>query len=87
MTVTPDLKIRALYDEQLNIDGLEGFSVRRASDVRPIISGRYKHHWYVDMSHLGPEHRMCLWPPVTNRQTALDMEQLYIINNWVLPEV
>lgn len=70
--------IRCLYDEAIDLSALGTPSIHRASHVEPDSSCK----WLAD---LGPVHGPVLGP-FTTRSQALDAEQRWLTEHWLIPD-
>jgi hypothetical protein len=83
VAVAPGGRIRALFDGPLDFRRL-GCLPTRASRVEVVEEpGPARGLFYVDMSLLGEDHQVCLWPPRASHADAVADERLYIEKHWI----
>ncbi len=79
LVVTPAGQVRCLYSEVIDLDALGTPRITRASHVEPDHDGR----WLADLRPvLGP-----VLGPFNHRSEALEAEQAWIEEHWLLPPV
>ena len=70
-------EVRCVYGEAINLYSLGQPHIRRASTVEPDAQGR----WWADLSPVdGP-----LLGPFQQRSQALDAEQAWLSQHWLMP--
>ena len=77
LVVEPDGRIRAVYDEQLDLAGFGCLVIQRASHVEPDSSGR----WHADLSPVGGP----VLGPFDRRGEALAAEHAWLETHWLAP--
>jgi hypothetical protein len=75
LVVTPDGRVRCLYDETLDLRALGALAIRRGSQVEPTDDGR----WTADLAPVqGP-----LLGPFLTRSAALAAEVEWLTAHWL----
>jgi hypothetical protein len=77
LLVDPEGRIRAVYDERLDLAGFGPLAIRRASHVEPDSSGR----WHADLSPVGGP----VLGPFDRRSEALEAERAWLETHWLVP--
>jgi hypothetical protein len=71
-------RVRAIYDEQLDLATIGSMSIHRASHVEPDNEGR----WHADLSPVsGP-----VLGPFAHRSEALEAERAWLTQHWLAPQ-
>ena len=77
LMICPSGRARCIYDERIDLRSLGSTSIRRASHVEPTSDGR----WTADLSPVnGP-----ILGPFALRSEALTAEQVWLLDNWLIP--
>ena len=75
LVVTPAGRVRAVYDELLDLSALGVPRIARASHVEPDAAGR----WYADLRPVGGP----ILGPFRRRSAALAAEQAWLAAHWL----
>ena len=77
LVVEPTGRVRAIYDERIDLATIGAVSIRRASHVEPDDEGR----WYADLAPVaGP-----VLGPFAVRSEALEAERAWLNQHWLIP--
>jgi hypothetical protein len=77
IVVNPAGRIRAVYDEQLDLAAFGRPEIARASHVEPDADGR----WHADLAPIGGP----VLGPFDHRSAALDAERAWLEAHWLAP--
>jgi hypothetical protein len=76
LLIRPDVLVRCIYGEAIDLHGLGQLHITRASTVEPGAEG----HWWVDLALVqGPR-----LGPFRQRRQALDAEQQWLSRYWLM---
>ena len=78
LVVEPDGRVRAVYDEPIDLATIGVLSIRRASHVEPDAEGR----WHADLAPVSSP----VLGPFALRSEALEAERAWLSQHWLDPQ-